>query len=78
MTSSLAIFQGFYHEYQCSLYIARGGAITIVVNGARRYLVDLRQREFKVLCKLLFSSSREIAPRSCNSNKLCMKNFVME
>ena len=27
----------------CSLFIARGGTITCVVNGARRYLVDLPQ-----------------------------------
>ena len=77
MTSSSAIFQGFYHECQCSLFIARGGAITCVVNGAQRYSVDLPQGGLKVPCKLLLSS-RKIATCSYNLNKLHVKNFAME
>ena len=54
MTSLSAIFQGFYHEYQSSLFIARDEAITCVVNGARRYSVDLLQggliKRFLVSC----------------------------
>ena len=71
MTSLSAIFQGFYHEYQCSLFIARDETITCVVNGPRRYSVDLLQGGLKVPCKLLFSSLRKIATRSHNSNKFC-------
>ena len=46
----------------CSLFIVRGGTITCVVNGARRYSVDLSQGGLDVPCKLQFSSScKEIA-----------------
>ena len=78
MMSSSAIFQGFYHECQCSLFITRGGAITCVVNGAQRYSLDLLQGGLKVPCKLLLSSLCKIATRSCNLNKLHVKSFVME
>ena len=43
----------------CSLFIVRGGAITCVVNGARRYLVDLSQGVLEFPCKLQFSSSHK-------------------
>ena len=34
---------------KCSLFTARGGAITCVVNGAQKYLVDLRQGGLRLL-----------------------------
>jgi len=45
----------------CSLFIARGGTITCIINGARRYSADLAQGELEVPCKLKFlSTSKEI------------------
>ena len=45
-----------------SLFIARGGAITCIVSGPRRYSADLSQGGLKVPCKLKFSSTcKEIA-----------------
>ena len=38
---------------KCSLFIAKGAALTSAVNGARRYLVNLPQGGLKVPCKLL-------------------------
>ena len=61
----------------CSLFTARGGAITCVVNGAQKYLVDLRQGGLKAPCKLQFFSSRKIATCSYNSNKFHMKNVLI-
>ena len=40
-----------------SLFIARGGTISCIVNGARRYLADLVQGGLEVPCKLNFSST---------------------
>ena len=48
----MAIFQGCYHEYAGSLFIARGGAITCVANGSPRYLVDLPHRGLMAPYKL--------------------------
>ena len=48
----MAIFQGCYHEYAGSLFIARGGVITCVANGPPRYLVDLPQRGLMAPYKL--------------------------
>ena len=46
----------------CSLFVARGETVTCVVNGARRYSVDLPQGGLEVPCILQFSSShKEIA-----------------
>ena len=45
----------------CSLFIARGGTISCIVNGARRYSEDLAQGGLEVPCKLNFlSTSKEI------------------
>ena len=52
MMLSSAIFQGCYHKYAGSLFIARGGAITCVANGPPRYLVDLPQRGLMAPYKL--------------------------
>ena len=38
----------------CSLFIARGGAITCIVSGARRYSADLSQEGLEVLNKKKF------------------------
>ena len=55
---------------KCSLFIAKGGALTTAVNGAKRYSVDLPQGGLKVPCKLL--------KKLLHVAIIWMKNFVME
>ena len=55
-----------------SSFIARGGTITFIVNGARRYWANLAQGGLEVPCKLNFlSTSKEIEKLklvlTCNS-----------
>ena len=59
---------------KCSLFIAKGGALTSAANGAKRYSVDLPQGGLKVPCKLL----KKLLHIVIIQNKFCMKNFVME
>ena len=49
----------------CSVFIRRGGSITCVVYGPRRYSSDLPQGGLELLCKLLFH-----APSLLESNKM--------
>ena len=49
----------------CSVVIRRGGSITCVVDGPRRYSSDLPQGGLELLCKLLFR-----APSLLESNKM--------
>ena len=51
----------------CSIFIKRGGSITCIVDGLRRYSADLAQGGLELPCKLLFST-----PSLLESNK--MKN----
>ena len=53
----------------CSVFIRRGGSITCVVDGPRRYSSDLPQGGLELPCKLIFS-----APSLLESNK--MKKLV--
>ena len=53
----------------CSVFIRRGGSITCIVDGPRRYSADLPQGGLELPCKLLFSS-----PSLLESNK--MKTLV--
>ena len=53
----------------CSVFIRRGGSITCIVDGPRRYSSDLPQGGLELPCKLLFS-----APSLLESNK--MKKLV--
>ena len=38
----------------CSVFIRRGGSITRIVDGTRRYSADLLQGGLELLCKLMF------------------------
>ena len=49
----------------CSVFIRRGGSITCIVNGPRRYSADLPQGGMELLCKLMF-----IAPSLLECNKM--------
>ena len=45
----------------CSLFLRRGGTISCVVTGPRRYSADLPQGGLEIPCKLLFTAkAREI------------------
>ena len=49
----------------CSVFIRRGGSITCIVNGPRRYSADLPQGGLELPCKLMF-----IAPSLLECNKM--------
>ena len=42
----------------CSLFIRRGGSITCVVTGSRRYSSDLPQGGLEIPCKVKFTASK--------------------